>query len=244
MMSVSLYNCGHCKLPQLVGQQCHCRTPEDEAFDELARKQGMWGGGFPAKRAMAADKLQEPDELEALKYAASKGYGHIVRENSAPFTIKEAMAADKLQEPAGERAWFTIAELNAWADKKLAENPQWVMPTDEPEQEALAQPAQEQCQKHGECFGGECIYPPAQEPVVQPAPGYCKNCKDYTIEEPLYAQPAQEPVAFAGIEIWVGGARITKHLTQTELHYAQDPWMLLQYSAEWCLAKLKEKTSD
>ena len=35
-----------------------------------------------------------------------------------------------------------------------------------------------------------------REPVVQPAPGYCKNCKDYTIEEPLYAQPAQEPVAW------------------------------------------------
>tara|TARA_R110000868_G_scaffold16017_1_gene72401 strand:+ start:810 stop:1418 length:609 start_codon:yes stop_codon:yes gene_type:complete len=30
--------------------------------------------------------------LEALKYAASKGYGRIVRENSAPFTIKEALA--------------------------------------------------------------------------------------------------------------------------------------------------------
>ena len=27
-------------------------------------------------------------------------------------------------------------------------------------------PVREQCQKHGECFGGECIYPPAQEPVV------------------------------------------------------------------------------
>jgi hypothetical protein len=25
---------------------------------------------------------------------------------------------------------------------------------------------QEQCQKHGECFGGKCIYPPAQEPVA------------------------------------------------------------------------------
>ena len=36
------------------------KTEEDEAFDELAKKQGMWGGGFPAKRAMAADKLQEP----------------------------------------------------------------------------------------------------------------------------------------------------------------------------------------
>ena len=37
---------------------------------------------------------------------------------------------------------------------------------------------------------------PVQKPVLAPAPGYCKNCKDYTIEEPLYAQPTQEPVAY------------------------------------------------
>jgi hypothetical protein len=37
------------------------KTEEDEAFDELARKQGDWGGGFPAKRAMAADKLHWSD---------------------------------------------------------------------------------------------------------------------------------------------------------------------------------------
>jgi hypothetical protein len=37
------------------------RTEEDEAFDELARKQGMWGGGFKAKQAMAADKLHWSD---------------------------------------------------------------------------------------------------------------------------------------------------------------------------------------
>ena len=36
------------------------KTEEDEAFDEIARKQGHWGGGFMAKRAMAADKLQQP----------------------------------------------------------------------------------------------------------------------------------------------------------------------------------------
>jgi hypothetical protein len=36
------------------------KTPEDEAFDDLAKRQGAWGGGFPAKRAMAVDKLQEP----------------------------------------------------------------------------------------------------------------------------------------------------------------------------------------
>ena len=34
-------------------------TEEDEAFDEIARKQGMWGGGFQTKKAMAADKLQD-----------------------------------------------------------------------------------------------------------------------------------------------------------------------------------------
>jgi len=33
------------------------KNAEDEAFDELARKQGAWGGGFKAKQAMAADKL-------------------------------------------------------------------------------------------------------------------------------------------------------------------------------------------
>jgi hypothetical protein len=33
------------------------KTEEDEAFDELAKRQGSWGGGFMAKKAMAADKL-------------------------------------------------------------------------------------------------------------------------------------------------------------------------------------------
>jgi len=36
------------------------KSEEDEAFDNLAKKQGDWGGGFPAKRRMAVDKLQEP----------------------------------------------------------------------------------------------------------------------------------------------------------------------------------------
>jgi len=36
------------------------KTEEDEAFDEIARKQGHWGGGFMAKRAMAANKFQQP----------------------------------------------------------------------------------------------------------------------------------------------------------------------------------------
>ena len=43
------------------------KTPEDEAFDDLAKRQGDWGGGFTAKRAMAADKLQE----DRIKYGTS-----------------------------------------------------------------------------------------------------------------------------------------------------------------------------
>lgn len=37
------------------------KTEEDEAFDDLAKRQGAWGSGFPAKRAMAADKLHWSD---------------------------------------------------------------------------------------------------------------------------------------------------------------------------------------
>ena len=89
------------------------KTPEDEAFDELAKRQGDWGGGYQAKRAMAADKLQE----DLINYGTS------------------------------------------WS-------------------------------QDGKRIDPMSVY------KEQPAPGYCKNCKDYTIEEPLYAQPAQEPVAY------------------------------------------------
>ena len=37
------------------------KTPKDEAFDELAKRQGDWGGGYQAKRKMAADKLHWSD---------------------------------------------------------------------------------------------------------------------------------------------------------------------------------------
>jgi hypothetical protein len=37
------------------------RNEEDEAFDELAKRQGAWGGGFKAKQAMAADKQHWSD---------------------------------------------------------------------------------------------------------------------------------------------------------------------------------------
>ena len=63
------------------------KTEEDEAFDDLAKRQGSWGGGFKAKQAMAADKLQEPVlDLD----------GHVVRDARKP---KKAALAQPAQEP-------------------------------------------------------------------------------------------------------------------------------------------------
>jgi hypothetical protein len=96
------------------------KTPEDEAFDELAKRQGAWGGGYQSKRKMAADKLhwsdcavhnapaypagecdcgvaQEP-LIDRLRKTASKGvsaWGDLMLE-----------AADALARPAQESVAF------------------------------------------------------------------------------------------------------------------------------------------
>ena len=53
------------------------KTEEDEAFDELARKQGSWGGGYQAKRQMAADK-QEPYDQTALELCDVCGWKTLI----------------------------------------------------------------------------------------------------------------------------------------------------------------------
>ena len=60
------------------------KTPEDEAFDELAKRQGDWGGGFPAKRQMAADKLRE----EPIDFVLA--YGDVYAAQRA--ALEEALA--------------------------------------------------------------------------------------------------------------------------------------------------------
>ena len=44
------------------------KDAEDEAFDDLARRQGSWGGGYRAKRAAAADKLKAEDDDDTQVY--------------------------------------------------------------------------------------------------------------------------------------------------------------------------------
>lgn len=52
------------------------KDAEDEAFDELAKRQGDWGGGFQAKRQAAMDKINSEFREEYVKYrtAFPKGY--------------------------------------------------------------------------------------------------------------------------------------------------------------------------
>ena len=80
------------------------KTEEDEAFDELARKQGAWGGGFKAKQAMAADKLQEPpSEWEGIK-AILDEYGLQAIDFVADFKAALALPAQE------QRPWVGLTD--------------------------------------------------------------------------------------------------------------------------------------
>lgn len=57
-----------------------------------------------------------------------------------------------------------------------------------------------------------------------------------------YAQPEQEPFGFAGVKIWIGNRQAVRILTQTELHHAIEPWLLVELNAEMCIKELKENT--
>lgn len=86
-------------------------------------------------------------------------------------------------------------------------------------------------------------YKALEETLAQPD---YRAVKTYHGGKPVYvARPEQEPepVAFAGIEMWMGNTRVTRHLTQTELHYATQPWLHMLVNAEKCVAALKEKNT-
>ena len=72
------------------------KDAEDEAFDELAKRQGDWGGGYQAKRAMAAAKLQEPPSEWAGIKAILDEYGLQAIDFVADF---KAALAQPAQEP-------------------------------------------------------------------------------------------------------------------------------------------------
>jgi hypothetical protein len=72
---------------------------------------------------------------------------------------------------------------------------------------------------------------------------YKQTNKAITAIKAALAQPEQEPVAFAGVEMWIGNTRIKKLMTQAELHYAIDPWAIVKFNSDGCIDALKEKNT-
>jgi hypothetical protein len=104
------------------------KDAEDEAFDELAKRQGHWGGGYQAKRQMAADKMQEPERealklaLEALESGVKTTANQISWTEYDTCLMNEAITAIKeaLAQPAQEPDALTIAYQSGYHDGKKA----------------------------------------------------------------------------------------------------------------------------
>jgi hypothetical protein len=68
-----------------------------------------------------------------------------------------------------------------------------------------------------------------------------RECYASSMDRMLSSQRTeQEPAAFAGIEMWIGNARIKRLMTQPELHYANDPWAIMKFYSDRCIDALKE----
>ena len=80
------------------------KTPEDEAFDDLAKRQGDWGGGFQAKRKMAADKLYHSTEARWCENFVEVKHPHIENEIVRFYFTQPAQPA---QEPV---AWVGLTD--------------------------------------------------------------------------------------------------------------------------------------
>lgn len=111
---------GYCKkIEELIAERDELRSrlaqpePEQEPCGWQFYAAGKWHNG-----------------MEANDHRVNTEAAGIPTRNVYPGPV-----AQPEQEPTSERAWFTIAELNAWADKKLSENPHWVMPKDKPERD-------------------------------------------------------------------------------------------------------------
>jgi hypothetical protein len=100
------------------------KTPEDEAFDELARKQGAWGGGFPAKRQMAMDKIHAEFYEKYVRNRTA-----FPKEYTAPQPAQEPVACERCKQ-LEEQAYDLLGQLKA-ANLKWSVAHPWVGLTDQ-----------------------------------------------------------------------------------------------------------------
>ena len=213
------------------------KTEEDEAFDELARKQGAWGGGFTAKRKMAADKLQEPTHCQCT--ACKDGIIHAsdcAVHNGPAYPAGECDCGVE-QEPAREALKLALVALETLMLERGSIYEQAITAI----KAALAQPAQEvdywireatAARQAEMAMRRELEAQPAQEPVALVIDGVLvKSALPEKYTGHLYTTPPQRE--------WVG-------LTQKEVQEIHDTYhkrMGPQEFASMLEAKLKEKNA-
>ena len=101
------------------------KTEEDEAFEDIERRQG----GFQAKRAMAADKLQEPAQ-EPVAWITPDGEGFRIR--FSPPTNDVPLGWDALYTAPSQREWVGLTDeeidegnKQSWVTKQAWESAVW-----------------------------------------------------------------------------------------------------------------------
>jgi len=94
------------------------KNEEDEAFDDMARRQGMWGGGFPSKRKAAMDKINS-HFVEAYKkmYEDRAKYGTSWSKDGERIDPASVYLEEPAQEPVQEPvAWGFMNDAGAIYD--------------------------------------------------------------------------------------------------------------------------------
>ena len=200
------------------------KTEEDEAFDDLAKRQGAWGGGFKAKQAMAADKLQEPwneDEWRRNNWRCGHGWlrGEQCESCNAPQPPSEWAGIKAILDEYGLQAIDFVADFKAVLaqpaqepDYKVALD-EWLDKTEWVQEKinsghlgarylGMHRADVLRYLAYPNTVTGKAPAQPAQEPYDQTALELCNVCGWKTLIPDdcclncERAQPAQEPVAF------------------------------------------------
>jgi len=171
------------------------KTEEDEAFDDLARKQGAWGGGFQAKRQAAMDKINSHFDAEYKKMHEDRAvYGTSWSKNGERIDP----ASVYLEEPAQEQEedWGALAEKQLASikrDTRANFEDAMVRATHKVMAEFEAQPAQEPVTHLWECLGRWSAYLVENGKQADCAPpSWLVDAINKATTPPL---PEQEPVA-------------------------------------------------
>jgi hypothetical protein len=95
------------------------KTPEDEAFEDIERRQG---GGFPAKRAMAADKFIAAEERKVgerygyvPKLHPSEWMDESAQDGKCKYCVDGCVACDARAQPAQEPVEHLWECLGRWS---------------------------------------------------------------------------------------------------------------------------------